>query len=85
MAFGLKPNPVRGTEDVNMTMTMNRFIQLEPGEYVRQVWKKNSILFGLIRWNRLMYQERIGEKLEVIMDRVPDDVFINGVKYIRET
>jgi hypothetical protein len=65
-----------------MTTATNKFTQVESGTYFRQVWKKESALFGLLSWSRLVFQERVGEALRIVVDRVPEDVILNGIKYV---
>lgn len=42
---------------------------------------KRQALFGLLTWYVVVKEISIGELLKISMDRVPEDVYINGVKY----
>ena len=67
-----------------MTTTINKVTTIKPGMYVREVWQEESALFGLLTWNRLVFSEKIGEELRIAVERVPEEILINGVKYIPE-
>lgn len=49
---------------------------------VREYLKEESALFGLLRWEKVVGIESLGdEQLRIFTDKIPPKVFINGQEY----
>jgi hypothetical protein len=51
---------------------------IQPMEKVREVYKTNSALFGLLQWEELQRSERIGSELWIRTEFDVEHVIING-------
>ncbi len=50
---------------------------------IREYLKEESALFGLIRWERVIGTESIGdEQLRIFCPELPPKIVINGIEYV---
>lgn len=64
-----------------MAKIKNIFLSVKPVERVIETMRVKEHLFGLIKIERLVKTDKIGEELRIIIDTVPEKIFINGVRY----
>jgi hypothetical protein len=60
--------------------TLKRKSIVQPVERVREVYKQNSALFGLITWEEIQSSKRIGSELWIATGSDVHTVNINGKK-----
>jgi hypothetical protein len=64
-----------------MATATNKNAYITPIQKYREFYEEKKGLFGLISWNVVVKREIIGEKLIIAMERIPEDVYVNGIKY----
>jgi hypothetical protein len=61
-----------------------KYIYFYPEIEVKEYFIKDEKLFGLLKYERVLLQEKVGEKLEIAIDKIPNEVYINQIRYIPE-
>jgi len=56
-------------------------IQVKAVEKVKEYYIDREALFGLIRWEKVLRVDSIGNELRIFTDKIPEKVFLNGKEY----
>ena len=65
-----------------MSEAIVKRVEIAACERVLNQYGTKTALFGIISYKYLIKSEKVGESLEILIDRVPEEVYINGKSYI---
>ena len=59
-----------------------KIVGIQPVLKVREYYKEKEGLFGLIRWEEIVKTETFGNRLNIFIPIMPEELYLNGKKII---